>query len=255
LLVAFYERVAEGRFVATQSTRGPWDVRSQHAGPPAALLGRAIESVAPDGTRVARVTFDIARPVPVGTLDVTASVLRSGRSVTVVSAAIEPYMRCTAVLIRTGADVAPAVMAPPVVRLSGAVHEEFFSVPYNGYHTAMEVRFSEGSFVAPGPATAWMRMRMPLVDAESPTPLQRVLIAADSGNGISNVLDFGRYLFVNVDLSVHLLRYPAGEWVCLQSVTSVDAGGIGLADTGLHDEFGQIGRSTQSLFVAPRELS
>jgi hypothetical protein len=35
-------------------------------------------------------------------------------------------------------------------------------------------------------------------------------------------------------------------------VTSVEPDGIGLADTGLHDELGRIGRSAQSLFVAPR---
>ena len=62
-------------------------------------------------------------------------------------------------------------------------------------------------------------MRHPLVAGEEPTPLQRVLIAADSGNGISSTLDFRRYLFINVDLTVHLHRLPAGEWVCLDAVT------------------------------------
>lgn len=254
--MAFYLPVTEGRFESTEYTRGPWDAASQHAGPPAALLGRAVEAVARPDLRVARLTFDIARPVPIGVLDVTTSTVREGRSVMVVAAAIEPYMRCTAVLIRTALDVAPPVTAPPAVSLAGASAEPFFSVPYDvGYHTAMEVRFSAGSFIERGPATAWMRMRVPLVEGEEPSPLVRVLAAADSGNGISNVLDFGRYLFVNADLSVHLLRYPAGEWVCLQSATSIDPAGIGLADTALHDEQGRIGRSAQSLFVAPREMS
>jgi hypothetical protein len=97
-----------------------------------------------------------------------------------------------------------------------------------------------------------MRMKVPLVDGEAPSPLQRVLAAADSGNGVSNVLDFSQHVFINADLTVHLIRYPAGEWVCLDATTSIDPDGIGLADTALFDERGRIGRAAQSLFVAPR---
>ncbi|GGM31584.1 thioesterase family protein [Dactylosporangium sucinum] len=251
--MAFYEQVAADRFESTEYTRGPWDAASQHAGPPAALLGRAVEAAAPPGLRVVRMTYEIARPVPVAPLTVTTSVVRSGRSVTVLSAAVEPFMRCTALLMRTSPDVAPAVGVPGP-SLDGAAAQPFFDVPYDiGYHRAMEVRFSAGSFVDRGPATAWFRMRVPLVAGEEPSALARVLVAADSGNGISHVVDFARYLFVNADLTVHLLRHPIGEWVCLQSVSSIDPSGIGLADTALFDPSGQIGRSAQSLFVAPRK--
>ena len=73
---------------------------------------------------------------------------------------------------------------------------------------------------SPGPATVWMRMDCQLVAGEEPTPLQRTLVAADVGNGISAVLDWRRYLFINVDLSVHLERMPEGEWVCVDAVTA-----------------------------------
>ena len=35
----------------------------------------------------------------------------------------------------------------------------------------------------------------------------------------ASTLDWTRYLFINVDLTVHLHRMPAGEWVCLDAVT------------------------------------
>ena len=96
---------------------------------------------------------------------------------------------------------------------------DFFPTGHDvGYHTAMEYRFV-GPLPRAGPGDLWMRMRQPLVAGEEPTPLQRVLVAADSGNGISSTLDFRRYLFINVDLTVHLHRMPAGEWVCLDSLT------------------------------------
>src|SRR6185503_18842904 len=82
LAVSFYEPLGDERFAATPYTRGPWDPAFQHAGPPAALLGRALERCEPrDGFVIARTTFEILRPVPVADVAVTARVVRPGRSV------------------------------------------------------------------------------------------------------------------------------------------------------------------------------
>ncbi|MFJ3231186.1 thioesterase family protein [Streptomyces sp. NPDC086787] len=258
---AFYEREADDRFLPTGYTRGPWDAGSQHAGPPAALLGRVVEQ-RPDGRpqmRVARVTYEIMRPVPIRPLTVTTRVLRAGRSVELVEAALTPdggqeVMRATVLLIKTAPDSVPEVSPGPRVPGPGAVSsQQFFPVPWDqGYHTAMDVRFAAGSFLEPGPATAWMRMRVPLIAGEEITPLSRVLTAADSGNGVSATLDFQRYVFVNADLTVSLHRHPEGEWVCLDARTMVDGAGIGLAESALHDEKGPLGRGTQSLYVTAR---
>ncbi|MEU3300224.1 thioesterase family protein [Streptomyces sp. NPDC006678] len=258
---AFFERISENRFSPTEHTRGPWDADSQHAGPPAALLGRAMEERpgAREDMRLARVTYEIVRPVPIRPLEVTTTVLRSGRSVELVEAALAPeggapVMFARALRIRTLEEPGPAVAAGPQVPSPGETAETpFFAVPWEvGYHTSMDTRFTEGTFREQGPGTCWMRMRMPLVAGEEIRPLDRVLVAADSGNGISNVLDFRRHVFVNADLTVHLHRHPVGEWVCVEARTSVDPAGIGLADARLHDEKGPIGRSAQSLFIAPR---
>jgi hypothetical protein len=95
-------------------------------------------------------------------------------------------------------------------------------------------------------------MRQPLIAGEEPTPLQRALIAADVGNGISAVLDYHSYVFINVDLTVHFERMPAGEWVCVDAVTRPRASGIGTAESVLSDERGRIGRAAQSLLIEPR---
>ena len=104
----------------------------------------------------------------------------------------------------------------------------------------------------PGPATVWMRMRVPLVAGEEPSPLVRVMVAADSGNGVSAALDWREYVFINVDLTVHLHRHPAGEWVCLDALTLPEETGLGLADTLLSDGRGRIGRAAQTLLVDKR---
>ena len=257
---AFYEMAGDG-FVATELTRGPWDPGAQHAGPPSALLGREIERVkGGEGFQVARVTFEILRPVPIGPVRVEAELVRPGRSVQMIEATLSgedgELMKARAWRIRTSeieiADDVTTTPAPPPGPERGG-KPEFFSTGQDvGYHTAMEWRSVGGGFREPGPATVWMRMGCRLVAGEEPTPLQRTLVAADVGNGISAVLDWRHYLFINVDLSVHLERMPEGEWVCVDAVTLPQRSGIGTAESVLSDERGRIGRAVQALLIAER---
>jgi hypothetical protein len=257
--VSFF-RERRGAFEPSELTRGPWDPDAQHAGPPAALLGRAIERCGePDGTHVGRVTFEILRPVPITTLTVSARVARPGRSVELVEASLADadgdVMRAAGWRLRTEpTELEPAPSDEPPARGPGeGTPQDFFPTGVDvGYHTAMEYRFVTGAFLELGPAVVWMRMRHALVEGEEPSPLQRVLVAADSGNGVSAALDYHRYLFINTDLTVHLHRQPETEWVCLDAVTRLDQAGIGMSDTELWDERGRIGRAAQTLLVRQR---
>jgi hypothetical protein len=124
-------------------------------------------------------------------------------------------------------------------------------VTYRGFHNqGVEHRFVAGSFQQPGPATDWIRLRVPLIAGEPTSPLSRVAAAADFGNGISWALERnGGYSFINPDLTIYLHRYPVGEWVCLAAATSAQAHGVGMAESALYDEQGPIGRSVQSLLI------
>ena len=119
------------------------------------------------------------------------------------------------------------------------------------YHShAVEHRFVAGGFDRPGPATDWIRLRVPIIEGEAVSPLSRVAAAADFGNGISWVLSrLDGWGFINPDLTIYLHRLPIGEWVCLEAVSRVEPQGIGLAESRLWDERGLIGRSLQSLLV------
>ena len=66
-LDAAYSEVGDGMFRASPLTRGPWHPDHQHAGPPSALICRAIEHVAAkDGlTHLARLTVNLLRPAPI----------------------------------------------------------------------------------------------------------------------------------------------------------------------------------------------
>jgi len=65
---AAYRVLSETTFRATALTGGPWSPEHQHAGPPSALICRAVErAAAPHGlTHIGRLTVNLLRPLPIG---------------------------------------------------------------------------------------------------------------------------------------------------------------------------------------------
>ncbi len=251
-----FER-SDGRFVATEFGRGPWDPRALHGGAPAALLIRAFERLpGPDGLALARVTYEFLRPVPVGPLEVRADVVRPGRRVqlleaSVLAAGVE-VVRARALRVQTAAAGAGGEeVSPPPGPEQGRPAE--IRVPHRPMFAldAVEVVFVAGHWGG-GPSTAWFRLRRPIVAGETPTALQRLAAAGDFGNGISATLSWYEYLYINPDLTLYVEREPVGEWICLEAETRISPDGIGLAESVLYDHRGRVGRATQALLVAPR---
>jgi hypothetical protein len=243
------------RFFPTGHARGPWDLRSLHGGPPAALLGHALEALPPDiPMSVVRVTVEILRPVPVQPMTVTAQVERPGKRVQLLSAVLragdDEVCRATAWRIRTtelDIDAAPAEV--PFEGPDQGVPPPRDSDNPAFHRTGTEMRFVRGTFQEIGPATVWIRLRMPVIEGEEPTPLMRLLAAADFGNGVSSAVEWGRFLFINTDLTAYVHRMPEGEWICLEARTSVQRSGVGLAESALYDTRGPLGRSLQALLI------
>jgi Thioesterase-like superfamily len=253
---AFYAPLGDGRFRASESTGGPWNPEHQHAGPPAALLGRALERLEPrPGMALARLTFEILGPVPVGDVEVAARVVRPGRSVELlegelraggrVAMTVRAWRTAQAGAPAAGADAAPPPRPVSADSLSPGL-ERF------GYGHAVELRFATGSWRELGPATVWTRLRVPVVEDEAPTGLQRVLAVADSGNGVSAVLPIAEWLFINPELTVHVRREARGEWICLDATTVIGRDGPGLARSTLLDEDGIFAHGAQPLLVTRR---
>lgn len=248
-------------FQSTQLTRGPWNPAHQHAGPPIALVCRAIENAARELglTHIARLTANLWRPVPIDALTVVVVVDYVGKSAGHFSAQLfaqgKEVARFTALAQREGQLNLPAGL--PGHPLPSAVQSPEASAPAQfpfadgqpGYAELVEIREARGKNFQ-GPCAAWFRLKHPLVAGETASPYQRVAVAADSSNGISAVLDYRRGdIFVNSDLTINLLRRPVGEWICVDAKTHLGPQGGGLAESQLFDEMGLIGRATQSLAV------
>ena len=249
------------RFVPTTLARGPWSPSALHGGPPAALLARAIERFeGGEAMLVTRLTLELLRPVPLEPLTLRTKMIRPGRKVQIVEASLHTegheVARATSLRIRQAPvplppdlPMEPVVVPPPE---QGADAERLGDY-HDGFHThGVEHRYVRGQLATRGPATDWIRLRVPLLDGEEPSPLIRVCAAADFGNGVSQILPRS-HTFINPDLTIYLHRYPRGEWVCIDAVTRVEDNGIGLAESRLLDRDGTIGRAVQSLIIEERK--
>jgi hypothetical protein len=251
---AFYIALGDGRYQATERTSGPWDPRHQHAGPPSALLLGALERTAPRAEMaVARLTVEILGGVPVGEMEVETTVERRGRSVELLAGELRAdgraVLRARAWRVLASPVATDDGPAPPPLPDAARKAPATLGAEY-GYAHAIEWRWVRGDWEERGPAAVWTRMRIALLEGEEPSPRQRVVVVADSGNGASNVLDWGKYLFINTELTVHFVREPVGEWVCLDAETRI--GQAGLASSVLSDRTGPVARGAQALLVGPR---
>jgi hypothetical protein len=252
---AFYVPDGE-RYVATEHTRGPWSPKHQHGGPPAALIAHAVEALAP-GFAIARMTVDFLRPVPIDRLAVRVETLRAGTKVQRLFGTLlhgdAVVAHAVVTLVRpTGVDVPAPVTAPIIAtpELARPFQFPFFREPL-GYHTAMESRLALGHF-GRGRVAIWMRQRVPLIAGMAPSPVERVLVAADSGSGVSAGIEHASHTAINFDLTVALHRPLHGEWVGLDSISTYEPTGLGLADTRVLDVRGTIGRALQGLVIERR---
>jgi Thioesterase-like superfamily len=245
-------------YTATELGLGPWAPGALHGGAPAALIAHVLAGNAPDpALRLARVTYEFVRPVPMGPLTVRVEQVRPGRRMTLLDAFLSDpdgteVTRARGLLLRPAEIDAGPVAPPPFPGPeAGEVNDWTEERPMFATH-AMEIRFVQGRFREPGPSTAWFRLRAPLIAGEATFPLDRAAAAGDFGNGIASILSWAEHVFINPDLTLYLEREPVDEWVALQSEMRVLAGSISVAESVLWDRRGRIGRAVQSLLVGPR---
>jgi hypothetical protein len=255
-LDALYTRSGD-TFQPTELTRGPWDPNAQHGGAPAALIAGELQRFAPDRP-FARIALHLMKPVPLVPLTVDIAIDRDGRRARRLRADLKAgdEIVCFAYALQLQGDPEPVPEVPLCGQIPLGPEEGEPAARFTEYTMfggdGVDVHFVNGAFFEPGPATAWFRLKVPVVDGEPPTPLQRAMAAADFGNGISAAVSWDHFTFVNPELTVFLLRDAEGDWIGNDAVTAIDPGGIGLADATLHDARGPFARALQSLYVSKR---
>ena len=207
---AAYSEVTEGVFLASALTRGPWHPDHQHAGPPSALICRAIErAAANDGlTHLARLTVNLLRPTPIGECRVDVAADYVGRSTGHFSGRLtaqgKDIARFTALLQREEDLPIPegTALHPPPHAPKPPDECPIVTIPIAGsglgYGDLVENRVAAGQFFR-GPCAAWFRMNHPLVKDETPSAYQRVAVAGRFGQRDQRVVGLQQ-------ISLHQLR-------------------------------------------------
>lgn len=262
---ALWATDANGLIAPTALARGPWNPEHCHGGPVAAMIARQAEQCETGGIdwTIARLTVELERPCEVGRpLRVERAIERSGKRISLVSVTMSDgdniVARGRAMRIRNEHVPMPIDITPEAfpATVADSTPETMTHVlgedPVSYVNTACQYRYANGSWETRGPVDVWIRLAVPVLDGEHPSGLQRVAAAADFGNGVSAAVSWDDYLFINPDLTIHLIRRHDGEWVGMRAVTHLSDMGTGLAESALYDERGRVGRSLQSLLLAPR---
>src|ERR1700759_25023 len=252
-------RVDGGRVEVGPNAAGPWAPRMQHGSAPAGLVVWAAEKLpTPAPMRVARVTVDLTRPVPLKTLAIETEVLREGRKIQLCAVRVRAdgvlTVSATVLRVKLQTDDVPPDAGGPAVSLPGPDQspEDPAQFSNSPFVTGMQLRAARGTFGVRGPGAIWYRVQRPFVEGTAVSQAMRAVIAADFCNGTSAALDFRDWTFLNADLTVSMTREPIGEWVLLDAENWVGPEGAGLAMARLADTSGYFGRCVQSLVIEKR---
>lgn len=251
-------RVEGNTAFTSEFAAGPWGPM-QHGGAPSSLIVWAATRIPTrDPMQISRVTVDLMRPVPIAPLNIRTEVVREGRKIQLCSVILThedvPVVRASVLKVRQLEGGACEIHEEPV-QLPGpdqGIERDHGMGSANAFITGMSIRTVRGGFREPGPGAAWFRAERPLVSGQCVTPDMLAAMTADFSNGLSSVVDFRRWTYINADLTISFARPPVGEWILLDAQTWLGGGGAGLAFAKLGDERGYFGRAIQSLVIEPR---
>jgi hypothetical protein len=252
------------RFIPTVLTQGPWRHDLQFGGAAAALLTRVVERVptlAP--MQIARLTVDLVRPVPIAPLRAPARVVREGKRIQVVEAVLHhedvEVARCMALRLRAGdlgdldLPAGPPAAAPPRVRAEPG-RDVYRDREVPGIGRAVEFRLPDegsGAFTDP----TWVRLLVPILaghDGEGGgggTGVARMALAADFASGFGHPVTSVPLTGINADISLHIVRPPCDEWLCLAGTGWTSRAGIAHTQATISDTAGVAASATLSRLV------
>jgi hypothetical protein len=256
--VAYFERLGEHRFRATEHTGGAWDLETQHIAPALGLMAHVVEADRDarrgEGLVLTRLSYDILGTVPIAEVEVDVQVVRAGRTIELLEAVLSHNGRADVRLrawLQEPRDTS-SVQGTAHPRMTGPDETEPWdptSVWPGGFIKSVEVRRHQ---VEPGRANYWVRTDVPLVADEKVSLMSRAAGLLDIANGMTVRAEPAAVLFPNIDLTAHLFDQPQGDWLGLDTTVSFGSSGIGLTTSVIHDERGPIGTSSQCLTVRPR---
>jgi len=214
----------------------------------AGLLSRALEQAPTSAPlRPVRITIDLQDPLPSAPLAVRTRVVRDGKRQQLVEAElwVEGRIAGSALGLMVcdgeGPEAPPRSHADPLPAAGDPV------APALGARGPIETRTLPRTIS--GAAAWWTRVGAQLVAGETPSLIQRAVMACDLGVSACHADADARPV---MDLAVYLVRGPVGDWVLADAQT--DDGGEGYAQISsvLFDTAGMFGYAHQSCLEPQR---
>lgn len=258
---------------ATELTRGPWAHQVMHGGAIGGLLGWAVEREQRQlgiPQVCSRLTVEILSGMPMASYEVTATTVKGGKRTALIDAEVREapgagggrrlVARATSQWLTPAAPPGEpggdgqSLPPIPTERADPGANPDI-DYPRPGFNAdAVEFRFVVGSTEEPGPGRTWLRLDRPLMAGEETSPLGRVATLADLGAAVGWDFSPSGGAYINTDVTLQLLRVPAGEWFYFDAATVVAPRGLAGTHTAICDQHGLLGWVLQSQVEAPAEI-
>ena len=264
----------DGGVRATELTRGPWAHQVMHGGAIGGLLGWAVEREHRQlgiSQVCSRLTVEILSGMPMATYALAATIVKGGKRTALIDAEVReapgaggggrlvaratsqwltPTVPTDGELRGDGQSLPPI----PAERADPGANPDI-DYPRPGFNAdAVDFRFVGGSTEEPGPGRTWLRLDHPFMAGEETSPLVRVATLADLGAAVGWDFSPSGGAYINTDVTLQLLRVPAGEWFYFDAATVVAPQGLAGTHTAICDRHGLLGWVLQSQVEAPAEI-
>lgn len=262
---AYFVPLGGGRYAPTAHAGGAWADDEMHFSPLGGLITHEILRFAAgsggsgaaggaggSALQLARISFDILGFLALDEVEVAVQTVRPGRTIELVEATVVIRGR-TAVRARAWllsafdtaevAGGAPEPLPAPETATPWSMSADWIG----GYVSSLDSRAVRPPQAGRG--TAWLSTHCALVEGEEVDPVAAWITLVDTANGVAVREHPTRWMFPNVDLTIHLHRAPSGGWLGLDTEVVFGAGGLGVTRSVLHDRDGAVGFAEQALTV------
>lgn len=239
-------------------TQGAWNPHEQHMAPASGIMAAELEQfqARPD-MRIARLSYDIFGLIAFGDFSITTRIIRPGKTIELLESEMVANNR-TCIVARAWRMATQDSSEIAALEDQSVTHPDQLN-PWDGMQ-----RWPGGyikSFTAKkdpqhraGNGIVWLSNNKSMVEGQPTTDFVRLMGMVDTANGVApRQKNEFTWAFPNLDLQIHLYRYPSGQWLGLETTQQYGADGIGLTSSVLHDIHGPFGHAEQILTLRKME--
>jgi len=112
----------------------------------------------------------------------------------------------------------------------------------------VEYRFEDSGGYFHDPT--WVRLLPAVIQGEPVSPVARIAHAADGASGIGQPRGLP-LIGINADLALNVVRYPQGDWLCIEGRGWISQVGIGQTQATISDTSGVVAAISLARLIDP----